>query len=80
MILITGLQMLPVEILYTSHRGETGIRRFRPYSLYYGVSEHHPEEQWLMEGWDEDKKAVRTYALKDMRPVPKKDGVNTPHD
>lgn len=70
MIVVTGLQIAPIRILYTNYRGETSIRNFRPYNLYWGNNEYHPEPQWLMEGMDEDKKETRTFALKNMRPVP----------
>ena len=71
MILVTGLQVEWQYVLYTDHCGETAVRRFRPYNLYWGSDEHHPEPQWLMQGMDEDKKESRTFALKDMRPAPK---------
>lgn len=72
MIVVTGLQVSYITIFYTNHRGETTVRRFRPYNLYWGSNQWHPEPQWLMDGMDEDKKEMRTFALKDMRPAPDK--------
>lgn len=54
---------LPVR--YTNYRGETAIRTVEPRFLILGSTEHHPEEQWLLEVFDHEKRAVRTYALKD---------------
>lgn len=70
MTVVTGLQIGPITVLYTNYRGETAVRVFKPLNLYWGSSEWHPEPQWLMDGWDEEKQQSRTFALKDMRPVP----------
>jgi predicted DNA-binding transcriptional regulator YafY len=52
-----------VEVLYTNHRGEKGWRRINPLRLFYGASEHHPAPQWLLECYDFDRAAGRTYAM-----------------
>jgi hypothetical protein len=52
-----------VRALYTNHRGETAMRHFVPAGIWWGMTEQHPSEQWLMDCWDLDKEAVRTYAL-----------------
>lgn len=60
-----------IFVTYTNHRGETAVRRIRPlYDVYWGSNEWHPEPQWLLDAWDEDKFNKRTFALKDMRPAP----------
>lgn len=54
--------------VYTNHRGETGTRKVVPHALRYGIAEgHHNEPQWLLEVFDVDRQALRTYALKDIR-------------
>lgn len=53
----------PLSIEYTNHRGETRPRRLWPISTYFGVSEHHPEPQWLMAALDADTGLYRTFAL-----------------
>lgn len=68
MIVVTGLQVTPIEVWYTNYKGETSKRRFRPLNLYWGSNEWYPEPQWLMDGYDEDKKVTRTFALKNIRP------------
>ena len=59
----------PTELrfLYRNHRGETAWRWVAPRLVRWGTAEHHPETQWLLEGIDLDKRADRTFALKDVR-------------
>lgn len=58
-----------VSVIYTNHRGETGKRTIQPMNLYWGSNDWHPEPQWLMDGIDLEKQAIRTFAIKDMRPI-----------
>lgn len=56
----------PVATLaYTNYRGETSTRRIIPKSVRYGSTPWHPEPQWLLLAWDDDKQADREFALKD---------------
>jgi predicted DNA-binding transcriptional regulator YafY len=55
-----------VIIDYTNHRGERRERRIVPFGLRFGYSNHHPGEQWLLEAYDCDKEAARTFAMKDV--------------
>ena len=50
---------------YTNWRGEDGLRRAIPIGLRWGSTEWHPQDGWLLEAWDEDKDAVRQFALGD---------------
>jgi hypothetical protein len=59
---------MPNTYRYTNHRGETEERRFIPHCLRYGATPFHAEPQWLLEVYDCDKNAPRTYALKDVQP------------
>lgn len=52
-----------ISVLYTNHRGETAMRRIIPAGIFWGATDHHPEEGWLLDCWDVDKKARRTYSL-----------------
>jgi predicted DNA-binding transcriptional regulator YafY len=56
-----------VDIDYTNHRGERGIRRIVPLGIEFGANEWHPEPQWLLRAFDADKKAVRLFAMKDIQ-------------
>jgi hypothetical protein len=63
---VKGTQL---RFTYTNWRGETNIRRATVWRIFYGSTEYHPDPQWLMEGVDLDKNAVRVYAMRDMRDV-----------
>lgn len=52
-----------VEIDYTNWRGVRAKRLIRPLRLVWGNSSFHPEEQWLLEAIDQDKREDRTFAL-----------------
>jgi len=53
---------------YTNHKGRRDLRRVVPtgHKLHWGSTEHHPDEQWLLEAYDLDRKALRTFAMKDV--------------
>lgn len=55
-----------VEIVYTNWRGETGERHIIPGRIYWGSTEHHKRSQWLMDAYDIDTEADRTFAMKDI--------------
>lgn len=56
----------PIKVEYTNYRGERGIRTIVPISFYFGTTEYHPQEQWLVKLWDVDRQAERIYALKEI--------------
>lgn len=56
----------PIKVLYTNYRGQTAIRTIVPVLIYFGSTEYHPHEQWLLEVWDVERGAIRTYALKEI--------------
>ncbi len=58
-----------VTIVYTNYRKETEVRRIIPKekAFYFGSNQWHTEPQWLLEGFDLDKQAERTFAIKDIR-------------
>lgn len=56
-----------VKLLYTNYRGETNIRTIIPKKIWFGGTDWHPEEQWLLDAYDIDKKADRTFAMKDIK-------------
>lgn len=61
-----------VTFVYKNHRGEVSRRTVTPYELKFKTSQWHEVAQWLLEGWDHDKEAFRTFALKDIsgwRPI-----------
>ena len=66
----TGYGPMEEEVLvvYTNWRGQTAERRIlpKPGSLRFAATEHHPEPQWVFDAWDIEKKAERTFAMKDV--------------
>lgn len=55
-----------VRILYTNYRGEKGYRNIIPEKIWFGATEWHPEEQWLLDAHDAEKDALRNFAMKDI--------------
>ena len=55
-----------VSIVYTNYRGETSVRRITPKKIWFGKNEWHKEEQWFLDAFDEEKKADRSFAMKDI--------------
>jgi len=55
-----------VDIVYHNWKDETAIRRVTPKVFYWGSTTYHPENQWLMLAFDEDKKQDRVFAMRDI--------------
>jgi hypothetical protein len=51
-----------VRILYTNHRGETAWRTIQPKALRYAATEHYPTPQWILDAYDVEKQADRSFA------------------
>lgn len=58
-------QGMPITFTYTNWRGETAQRTAVPKSLWFGVTDWHPEPGWLMTAHDLEKAADRDFALAD---------------
>lgn len=56
----------PVTFAYTNYKGEHGIRTVTPQRVWYGCTQYHPNNGWLLTGYDHDKKAERDFALTDI--------------
>jgi predicted DNA-binding transcriptional regulator YafY len=61
-------QTSQVYIDYTNYRGERSVRLIEPLpdGLFFGANEYHPQQQWLLRAVDVEKKALRTFALRDV--------------
>jgi predicted DNA-binding transcriptional regulator YafY len=55
-----------VVVRYTNYRGETAIRRIIPRQIHFVATEWHPEPQWVLEAFDLDRNAERSFAIKDI--------------
>lgn len=56
-----------VRIVYTNYRGETAIRSIVPDRIHFASTEWHPDPQWLLDAFDLEKNAIRSFAMKDIR-------------
>jgi hypothetical protein len=52
-----------IEIDYTNYRGERAVRKILPIRVFYGKTEYHPEEQWLLKALDWDRNVERDFSL-----------------
>ncbi len=56
-----------VRVRYTNWRGQTAERLIVPIEIYWGNTEWHKKDQWLLKVWDLERGAYRAYALKDIK-------------
>ena len=56
-----------ISICYTNYRGETSIRQIIPLKIWFGKTDWHPQEQWLLDAIDVEKNAERSFAIKDIK-------------
>lgn len=55
-----------VQFVYKNHRGETALRTVIPQRMVFKETEWHPEQQWILVGYDVYKAAFRHFAMKDV--------------
>ncbi|OHV73363.1 hypothetical protein [Ensifer sp. LCM 4579] len=60
----------PLTFVYRNWRGEIATRKAVPLRLEFASTEWHPEAQWLLIAWDIEKRATRSFAIKDINPAP----------
>ena len=58
-----------IKIDYTNYRGERSVREIAPERLWFGVTEWHPQPQWLLDAFDVEKQKQRSFALRDIHGV-----------
>lgn len=59
----------PLKVRYTNWRGETAERAIIPLEVYFGSTEYHPREQWLLRVWDVERQAERVYAFEGIQEI-----------
>jgi predicted DNA-binding transcriptional regulator YafY len=64
---IAGERPDVVLIDYINYRGERGIRRIIPERCYLDEVSWHPGRQWILDAWDLDKDAIRSFAIADIQ-------------
>ena len=55
-----------VKIDYTNWRGERRERIIIPHQIMFGISNYHPEPQWMLDAKDVEKGEVRRFAMRDI--------------
>lgn len=56
-----------VTVRYKNYRGEVAVRKFVPTGkMWFGRTEYHPQDQWIMQVFDCERNAYRDYALQDI--------------
>lgn len=55
-----------INIEYTNYRGERGIRKILPLKIWFGATQWHSDEQWLLKAIDIEKGVERDFALRDI--------------
>jgi hypothetical protein len=55
-----------VRFDYVNYRGRLNTRHVTPLYVFFGANEWHPESQWLLVAYDFDKRAERTFAMRDI--------------
>ena len=63
---IVADQTQTLEFTYTNWKGVTRQRKAYFIEFFMGSTKWHPKPQWLVIGMDLEKKAHRTFALKDI--------------
>jgi len=58
-----GVPLGRATFRYLNHRSVTSLKRVFVLRFRWGTSAYYTEPQWLMDGWDVEKQAHRTYAL-----------------
>lgn len=56
-----------VTIDYINHKGVRALRVIEPSYLWWGQTEWHKGEQWLLHAWDFEKNAARDFAWNGIR-------------
>lgn len=60
-------QFPPLHFTYKNYKGEISKRQVRPLTVWYGKNEpYHTEDAWMMTAYDLDKKALRSFVIKEM--------------
>lgn len=55
------------KVLYENYKGEVRWRYIHPIKYYFGCTDYHKKDQWLLHCFDIEKDAERTYAVCDIK-------------
>ena len=51
---------------YVNWEGKRAVRRVKPIKIWFGKTQWHPKNGWLLKALDLDKNEKRDFALKDI--------------
>lgn len=57
--------MTTIRMKYKNYRNEVSMRTIEPIDMFFGRTDYHPQNQWLLRAYDFEKKQERIFALKD---------------
>lgn len=69
-----------IKITYTNYKNETADRVIEPINIWFGSTEWHPKEQWLLKARDVARDAERDFALVNIGGFSASDTVPTSSD
>lgn len=55
-----------LTVRYKNYRGEVAVRKIVPVKTWWGKTDFHPHEQWILTVWDCERNAQRDYAMQDI--------------
>jgi predicted DNA-binding transcriptional regulator YafY len=58
--------IIPLTFTYTNYKGIISNRKVMPINLYWGSTEYHEGDQWLLKAFDLGKDEIRIFAVKDI--------------
>ena len=58
--------MKSVTIIYTNWKNVKQERTIQPIEMWFGNTQYHPEDQWLLKALDLEKNEERDFAMKDI--------------
>jgi predicted DNA-binding transcriptional regulator YafY len=56
----------PLKFEYINWEGKKAVRTVQPIKLWFGKTQWHPKEVWLLKAFDLDKKEERDFSVKDI--------------
>ena len=56
----------PLKFEYVNWKREKAVRSVRPIEIWYGKTQWHPKEGWLLKALDLEKNEERNFSVKDI--------------
>lgn len=61
-----NLEQPILSFLYKNYKGDVSLRQVTSPKIFFGDSEYHGDNTWLMEAYDVNKQEMRTFHLPDI--------------